>query len=189
MTGGIADSQLVTGPDDHPHPGLAEDQIGPLVGVLGVHGHVRGTGGQHREDRHVQVVGARRDPDTDAVPEPDVHGGQPPPQVLHLDRQCAVGEQPVAVVERGLVGVRTYGRLEDVDQGAGGGRGTGGETGHVAQRCARLPVQHGEFRAFVQGGHRILESRTRSSGAPVGPQVCLGMFRSGANKPNTLVVG
>ncbi|CAM5242957.1 hypothetical protein SVIOM74S_04379 [Streptomyces violarus] len=27
------------------------------------------------------------------------------------------------------------------------------------------------------------------SGAPVGPQVCLGMFRSGANKPNTLVVG
>ncbi|MEU0037138.1 hypothetical protein, partial [Streptomyces sp. NPDC006333] len=46
------------GPHDRAHPGFAEDQLGPLVGVLGVHRHIGRAGRQYGEDGDVQVVGA-----------------------------------------------------------------------------------------------------------------------------------
>jgi hypothetical protein len=108
----------VPGPDDGPDVRLAEDQLGPLVGVLGVHRHVGGSGGQHGEDGDVQLVGARGHPYADPVPESHPGVAQPPPQRLHLDGQVAVREAAAAVVERGLVGTGPHGGVEDVDEGA-----------------------------------------------------------------------
>ncbi len=53
------------------HPGLAEHELGPLLGVVGVDGNVRGARGEDGEDRDVQLGGAGGDPDTDAVADPD----------------------------------------------------------------------------------------------------------------------
>ncbi len=48
--GGAVDGQPVPGPDDGPRLHLAEDQLGPLVGVLGVHRHIGRACGQYGED-------------------------------------------------------------------------------------------------------------------------------------------
>jgi hypothetical protein len=60
------------------HPGLAEHELGPLVRVVGVDGHVRGARGEDREDRDVQLGGAGGDPDADAVADPDAALGEAP---------------------------------------------------------------------------------------------------------------
>ena len=57
--------------EDRAHPGLAEDQLGPLFRVVGVDGHVRGSCGEDGEDHDVELGGAGRDPDADAVADPD----------------------------------------------------------------------------------------------------------------------
>ena len=58
------------------HAGLAEDELGPLLGVVGVDGHVGGAGVEHAEDGDVEVVGARGHADADAVAGPDAGGPQ-----------------------------------------------------------------------------------------------------------------
>ena len=50
---GPADQALLG--DDRDHLGLAEHQLGPLVGVVGVDRHVGGAGGERRQDRHVRA--------------------------------------------------------------------------------------------------------------------------------------
>ena len=57
--------------------GLAEHQLGALVGVVGVDGHVGGAGGQGRQDRDVERVAAGRHADADAVAAADSPRGEP----------------------------------------------------------------------------------------------------------------
>ena len=58
------------------HPGLAEHELGPLLGVVGVDGNVGGARGEDSEDRDVQLGGAGGDPDADAVADPDAGAGE-----------------------------------------------------------------------------------------------------------------
>ena len=118
---GAADQALLG--DDPDHVGLAEHQLGPLVGVVGVDRHVGRAGGQRREDRHVQRVTARRHPDADAVAAADAAGGEPRDAFLDVGDQLGVGELDRAVVERGRIGVARRGVVEDVDERARFGRG------------------------------------------------------------------
>ena len=85
--------------DDPDDPGLAEHQLGALVGIVGVDGHVGGAGGQRRQDRHVERVAARRHPDADAVAAADPARGQPLDALLDVGDQLGVGELNVAVVD------------------------------------------------------------------------------------------
>ena len=166
-------------PRDGPHPGLAEDQLGPLVRVLGVHGHVGGAGGEYGEDRDVQLIGAGRHADADPVAEADPGGAQPPPQVLDLDGQRPVGQRGGPVVQGELVGVRPYGGLEDVDEGAGRGRRARRRNG-PCRRTPRGSLRRAErehrSRVWLPSGPRV--SFPETSGALAGPQVCLGLSGS-----------
>ena len=104
--------------DDADDVRLAEHQLGPLVGVVGVDRHVRRTGGQRRQDRDVERVAARRHPDADAVAAADAAGRQPRDAVLDVGDQLAVGELDGAVVDRRRIGVARRGVVQDVDQRA-----------------------------------------------------------------------
>ena len=117
---GPADQSLL-GDDPH-HVGLAEHQLGPFLGVVGVDRYVRRAGGQRREDRHIQRVTARRHPDADAVTAADAAGGEPLDAFLDVADQLGVGELDRAVVERGRVGMAGRGVVEDVDERARFGR-------------------------------------------------------------------
>jgi hypothetical protein len=70
--------------DDRHDVRLGEHQLGTLIGVVGVDRHIRGSGGQRREDRHVQRVAAGRHPDTDTVAAADAPRGQPPDALLDV---------------------------------------------------------------------------------------------------------
>lgn len=111
--------------------------------------------------------------DADADPVAEAHPGvaQPPPQGLDLDGQGAVGEDPVAVVEGGLVGVGPDGGVEDVDQRARRGGDGGREARRVAELRAHLLVEQRECGALLEGCHRVLTCRSRSvrgAGGPAG---------------------
>ncbi|MDH6491571.1 hypothetical protein M2157_007570 [Streptomyces sp. SAI-127] len=183
--GGVAapvDGQLVPGADHGPDLRLPEHQLGPLVGVLGVDGDVRGARRQHGEDRDVQVIGAGRDPDADPVAESDPGPGEPPPQPLHLDGQRTVGEPGGPVVQGELVGVGPHGRVEDVDERAWGGGRAPGKTGGVAELfadlCAELFVEQAESTALVYRCHRSSRLDPGALRGAGGPQVCLGLSGS-----------
>ncbi|GAA3039760.1 hypothetical protein GCM10017559_80160 [Streptosporangium longisporum] len=116
MRGGGGSCRLT---DDRADPRLAEDQLGPLVGVVGVDRHVGRSRGEHRDDRDVQADGARGDPHPDPVAAPDPGGPQPLGHPPGLGPQAGVVQAGPPVVEGGRVGV-TPGRLvEDVQQRPG----------------------------------------------------------------------
>ncbi len=198
--GGARDVDVRAGADHRPYSGLAEDEVGAFVGVLGVDGHVGGARGEDGEDGHVQVVGAGGDAYADPVTGADPGGGEGAAASVDLGGQRAVGEAGGAVVEGGFVGVGPYGGFEDVDEGAGRGGGPGAETGGLAGllvrcRCsvrgvAGAPVvEESEFSAFGCGWHR--PSRVVPANGPVhrlrpdSPR----LFRSVAEQPTSLVRG
>ena len=74
------------------HPGLAEHQLGAFVGVVGVDRDVGGAGGEHGQDRDVQLGGAGGDPDADPVADADARLGEAPARGLDLLGQPAVGQ-------------------------------------------------------------------------------------------------
>lgn len=163
--GGLDDVDAPSGAHDRPYSSLAEDQVGPFVRVLGVDGHVGGARGEDGEDRHVELVGPGRDAYADPVPGPDSGRGEGAAAAVDLGGQGAVAEPGGAVVEGGLVGVRPYGGLEDVDEGAGRGGGPGAEPCGLAGLLVRsrtpvrgvvraAVVEESEFSAFGCGWHR-----------------------------------
>ncbi len=95
---------------------LGEDGRGPLLRVVDVHRDVRGTSSEDRKDRHVQLVGARRDPDSDAVARPHPRPRQGLGAGLDGRHECRIGERRMTVVDRPCAGVTRGRRLEDVDQ-------------------------------------------------------------------------
>lgn len=170
--------------EDRADPGLAEDQVGALVRVLGVDGYVGGAGGEDGEDGHVQLVGPGRHADADPVAESYPGGGEGLAPALDLDGQGPVGQSGGSVVEGELVGVGPYGRLEDVDEGAGGGGGPGGEAGRLAGLLQRLPVvEQREFTVLRCDCHRpsrLVPGTIRVAG---GARVCPGCSGPAPNNP------
>ena len=102
--------------------GLVEDQPGPRVGVVVVDRHV---GRAHREDAEhgdVQLDGPGRDPHPYPVTAAHTLAGQPVGDAVDGDREVAVGERRVAVVDSRRVRVRRHGGGQHVDQRPGGRR-------------------------------------------------------------------
>ncbi len=112
---GIRDNRAA-GAQDARHPGLAEDQFGPLVRVVRIDRNIGGPHKQHRQDRDVELVGARGDPDADLVPGTQPGQVQLPRGRADLLHQLGIAEGTVAVVERGGVREAAGGVLQDIDQ-------------------------------------------------------------------------
>ena len=163
--------------------GLAEHELGPLVRVVGVDGHVCRAGREDSEDRDVQLGRAGGDPDADPVADADAGAGEAPPDGVDLLGQLAVGEHPAAVVHRGLVGVLRGGLREHVEQGAAGRfRGSRVERGGAGEReCHRAPAGVGAVRA--QRGQRA--ARGRMSHLPGERAVSSAGSRMGAETDGT----
>ncbi len=170
--------------EHRPDSGLAEDEVGALVRVFGVDGYVGGACGEDGEDGHVQLVGPGRYADADPVAESYSGGCEGPAPALDLDGERPVGHSGGSVVEGELVGVRPYGGLEDVDEGAGGGGGPGGEAGGLAVLLQRLPVvEQSEFTALRCDCHRpsrLVPGIIRVAG---GARVCPGCSGPAPNNP------
>ena len=130
------------------HPGLAEDELGPLFGVVGVDGDVGGARGEDGEDGDVELGGAGGDPDADAVADPDADTGEAPPDDVDLLGEPAIGEHRAARVDRVLVRVLRRGLGEHVEQRAAARCGRGGEERGSAGECEghRAPACVGAWR-------------------------------------------
>jgi len=113
--------------DDPGDRGLAEDKLGPLIGVVGVDRDVRRARGEGGQDRHVERVAARGHPDTHPVPAADSPRGQPPRPGLDVGDHLGVGQSHLAVVDPDRIRVTPGRRVEDVDEGARRGGVTGAE--------------------------------------------------------------
>ena len=154
------------GADDGADPRLAEHQVGALVGVVRVDGDVSRADRQRREDRDVQVGGARRDADPDPVAVADPGGTEHGAEGVDLAQQRGVVEHPVAVVDRRGTGVGAGGRLEDVAQGPlrrrgardvhrrHGGARVAGRGRHV-WHAHRRRVEEGGIKPGHRGGGRL----------------------------------
>ena len=171
------DGQRVPGAEHGAHAGLAEHQLGPLVGVLGVHRDVGGAGGEHGQDRDVEVVGAGRDPDADPVAERRPRR-RPEPAQRPRPRRPARGRsaQTTAVVQRRLVRDTTATVASRTSTRVRGEAAGPPEKRAVSPSCARSSSSS-RPRALLSCvaaiGPRV--SIPEASGAPAGPQVCLGL--------------
>ena len=151
-----------------PNARLAEHHVGALLGVVGVDGDVGGADRQRREDRDVQVGGARGDADADPVAVADPGGAEHGAEGVDLAQQRGVVEHPVAVVDRRGTGVGAGGRLENVAQGPL--RRRGARDVHRRDAGARAPgrgrhVWHAQRRRVEEGG---VKEGCRDGGRPRG---------------------
>ena len=129
--------------DDAAHAGLAEDEAGAFVRVVGVDRDVGGPDGQHAEDRDVQLLRAGRHPDAHAVAATHTGVVQPRRRPHDVGHELPVAEGAGAVVDRGCLGVPA-GRLpEDVDERAR----RGCERGTVEHLLRLRAVHHGAYRS------------------------------------------
>lgn len=117
--GPLAVTQDAAGADDADDAGLAEDEGGAFLGVVGVDGDVGGAGGEDGEDRHGQVPAAGGDPDADPVAAADTVAGEVVGALVHEGEEGAVVERPLGGLEGEGVGVRLGGGGEHVEQGPG----------------------------------------------------------------------
>ncbi len=128
--------------------GLAEDEPGALVRVVGVDGHIGRAGREHAEDRDVELLRARRD--AHANPIPAAHAGlvQARGRAVDEGHELAVAQRTRAVIEGGCLWVTLRRVAQDVDQGAWRGRTArpvenalrAVRVGHVRRRGARRAV-------------------------------------------------
>ncbi len=106
--------------DDGRHLRLAEDQLGPLLGVVRVHRHVGSTDREDRQDRDVEGERTRRHADSDAIAAPDTGVGEPLSAFGDVVQQLGVADRHGTVVDRGGVGETMCRVAEDVDERPGG---------------------------------------------------------------------
>ena len=97
---------------------LREDEVGALLRVVGIDRHVGRPGPQHGEDRDVEVVGARRGPNADAVTGPHPGRREGGRHLLDPLAEGAVSQDRPGVVEG--CGSRVCGDrgVKHVEQGA-----------------------------------------------------------------------
>jgi hypothetical protein len=106
------------GADDADDLGLAEHELRALLRVVGVDGNVGGSGGKHREDRHVQFAGSRRDADAHLVTPANAITGQREGLSVDQPLEPAVADAALRVLERQRIGIPRDTRPEHVDQRA-----------------------------------------------------------------------
>ena len=147
--------ELAVARDDAPDPGLAEHQTRTLVGIVGVHRHVGGAGGHHGEDRDVQLLRARRHPDTDPVA--PAHAGLVQRRRRAPDAREGLGlcVGARAAVDGGGLGMPCGHVREDVDQRA-------------RRRSGARAVEH--RRGGEHGGRHGGEAYTRRENTPERPR-------------------
>ena len=102
--------------DDPRHGGLAEHQLGALLGVVGVDRHVGRTARQDRQDGHVQRVAAGRHADPDPVAPTDPACGKPACAFLEIGDHLGIGQLDLAVVDARGVREAAGGVIKNVDQ-------------------------------------------------------------------------
>ena len=101
-TDGAFDREVVA--DHGDDLGLAEDQPGPLVGVVRIDRNVGRPGSQDSEDRDVEIGRARADPDPDPVAGPDAQLGEAGGNLSRRLGQLGVRQDLGAVVQGRVVG-------------------------------------------------------------------------------------
>ena len=114
------------GTEDGGDPGLGEDQPGPLVRIVRVHGDIGGPDVQGGQDGDVELDRARGDADADPVSGAEPRPVQGPARGLDLVQQLGIGQHGVAVVEGRCLRVPLGRGHQDVHQGAGRRRLLGG---------------------------------------------------------------
>ncbi len=145
--GGISRHIHAAGADDPGHRRLAEHERGALVGVVGVDRYIGRSSGQHAEDRHVEIPGAGRHPDADAVAAANTGLVQ-----ARRGARDECGELPVAqgagaVIERRGLRVPGDGVAEDLDERArSGGEGCAIER-TLVEVCGHVRRSHPRPRA------------------------------------------
>ena len=85
--------------NDAAHCGLTEHQIGPVLWVVSVDGHVGGPGGEHGKDRDVELARAGGHPDSHAVSARDPSDVQPSSHLDDPRHELAITECSATVVE------------------------------------------------------------------------------------------
>ena len=102
--------------DDPRDAGLAEHEPRPLVGIVRVDGHVRGTRREDAEDREVELLRARGDAHPDPVTTPNARLVQAGGGLADARHELRVAQRPRAVVDRGGLRVPCRGGAEHVDE-------------------------------------------------------------------------
>ena len=104
--------------EDGVDAGLGEDEFGAFIRVIGVDGDVSGADGQSREDREVELFVPGGHPHAHAVAAAQAVGVQFLGPPVHCGHELGIGQDTVAVVDGGGVGVALGGGGQDVVQGA-----------------------------------------------------------------------
>lgn len=116
-----ADAQVIA--EDCRHAGLGEDHPGPLVRVVGVHGHIGRARQQCADDGDIEVGRARFDAHADPGTAPDPRLPESSGQGSGCLVELGIGQGLGPAVEADRVGGLLDRPLDDVDQRARG-RGT-----------------------------------------------------------------
>ena len=151
--------------DDGAHPGLRPHGLGALVRIVDVNRHIRRPDGQDREDRNVQLSGARGDPHADPVTPADAHPGETAAHLVQPTDQPRVGEHLTAVINRPSMGESPGGGFQDVEQGARRGRRTG-RIHRERRPCCPSP-QNGERNRRVHYSPSSHNARSDTTVAPI----------------------
>ena len=108
--------QAATG-DDTANARLAEYEGGALLRVIRVDRHVCSAGSHHTEDGDVELFGARRHADADAIAMPHASGHEARGGESDPGSELPVAHRrPRAVIDRGSLGMATHRLLQDVDE-------------------------------------------------------------------------
>ena len=125
--------QFTTVTDDDADARCGPHQLGPVVRVIHVDGHVGRPDRQHGEDGQVELCSTRRDADTDPVAPAHTRRGEPITDSPHLLKQAQVVQHRPAIVNRDSSRKPLRRDLQDLPQrtrrrrrGPGVGRGSAG---------------------------------------------------------------
>ena len=99
-------------------PSFTEYEVGTILRVVGIDGHIGGSGGEHRQDRHVELARARLHPDAHPIATTHTHCAQAGSDPDDPGRQLAIAQGSASIVERGGLGMPPGRLSEDVEQGA-----------------------------------------------------------------------
>ena len=104
------------GADDRRHPSLPEDEVGALLRVVRIDGHVGRPGAHDAEDAHVEVMGAGGCPDAHGVPATDPVGRELAGHPVDVFAELGIGQDAAGVVDGRGVRMCSDRRVEDVEK-------------------------------------------------------------------------
>ena len=135
ITGNGADRSA--GADDRRDPSLPEDEVGALLRIVRIDGHVGRPDAHDAEDAHVQVMGARRCPDAHCVPASNPLGRELAGHPVDVLAQLRIGQDAAGVIDGRGVRVGSDRRVKDVEERPRGRRPSGRQ-----QRIGQADLLH-----------------------------------------------